>query len=129
MKKGQAKKIGVKLVNVTEKAAKKLVLDIHEGLVVGTPVDTGWARSNWLLSVGKSVTSPVGSKEKISVAEQNAGVGSILGWKFTQGPAYDTNNVPYIRTLNGGSSKQAPRGFIELTIQRVVSSFNRKRLE
>lgn len=128
MAKGQLHKIEIQLTNETETEAKKLVLDIHERLVTTTPVDTGWARANWLLAVGKPVEKPVGSKKKIDPAPQAVGVGSILKWKFSQGPAHDTNNVPYIRKLNEGSSKQAPAGFVDKAVQAAVVTANRKKL-
>lgn len=128
-KKSIAHEIGIKLVNATEKEARQLVLRIHEGLVRDTPVDTGWARANWLLAIGAPILKPAGSKDKLNGSVQAAGVAAILGWKFSQGPAYDTNNVPYMRTLNGGSSRQAPPGFIEKTVQAAVAISNRKKLK
>jgi len=129
MAKGQLHKIKIQLTNATEMEARKLVLDIHERLVVKTPVDTGWARSNWLLSVGKAILKPVGSKKDIDTEAGAVGVGSILGWKFSQGSAFDTNNVPYIRKLNEGSSKQAPAGFVDKAVQAAVIKSNGKTLK
>lgn len=124
----QLHRIKVQLNDVTRKEAISLVLRIHEGLIRGTPVDTGWAQSNWLLSVGSSIQESIGSKDNLDLVTQKASIGSILSWQFTQGPAYDTNNVPYIRNLNGGSSKQAPVGFVDKVVQREVSKSNRKKL-
>lgn len=129
VKKNIANKIGIKLVNATEREGRQLVLRIHEGLVRDTPVDTGWARSNWLLAIGSPILKPAGSKNKLNGSVQAAGVAAILGWKFSQGPAYDTNNVPYMRKLNGGSSRQAPPGFIEKTVQAAVAVSNRKKFK
>lgn len=57
---------------------------LKEDLVAATPVDTGFARSEWkTLNKGNSV--------EIS------------------------NDAPYIKYLNEGSSKQAPANFIEKT--------------
>ena len=124
----QLNKIKIQLEDATEKEAKRLMLGIHEELVRTTPVDTGWARSNWLLSVGKSIKETAGSKKILDLNSVNAGVGKILGWKFTQGPAYDTNNVPYIQKLNGGSSKQTAKNFVNLAVQKQVAISNRKKL-
>lgn len=124
----QLNRIKVQLSNATEKETKRLMLGIHEELVRTTPVDTGWARSNWLLSVGRPIEKTAGSKDLLDLNAGGAGVGKILGWKFTQGPAYDTNNVPYIQKLNGGSSKQAPKNFVSLAIQKQVAISNRKKL-
>ncbi|MES0340680.1 MAG: hypothetical protein ABUK08_00030 [Candidatus Humimicrobiaceae bacterium] len=112
----------------TELEAKKLVLDIHERLATDTPVDTGWAASNWIPSLVIPVTETAGSPEHISTHENVAGIAEILRWKFIQGPAFIANNVPYINLLNDGSSKKAPAGFIEADINSAVAKANKKRL-
>jgi len=105
---------------------KRLVLNTVANLVAppalgGTPVDTGWARANWVPRIGSSTTGAVGSRESVSTSEQQAGVASIvMGYGSKKGPAYITNHVPYIGRLNEGHSKQAPRGFVQAAIQRAV---------
>ena len=105
---------------------KKITLDIAANLVRapgegGTPVDTGWARSNWIPNIGTPVTSPVGSKEAVSSAAQTRGLGAVLTYKFSSGqPLFVSNNVPYILVLNEGSSKQAPAGFVQAAIAEAV---------
>jgi hypothetical protein len=49
------------------------------------------------------------------------------GWTATRAPGVDNyntvltqNSVPYIGRLNEGSSKQAPAGFVEKTIDEVT---------
>ena len=37
----------VDLSNLLETEAKKMILDLHAGLVMATPVDTGNARGSW----------------------------------------------------------------------------------
>jgi hypothetical protein len=129
-KKNSIGSIKILLKETTEKAARQLVLDIHENLVRDTPILSGWARINWLLSVGHSIEEVSGSKDSINPAQQMAGVASILTWEFSQGPAYDTNNVPYIRPLNEGHSRQQSQpGFVERAVQSGVEKANRKRLE
>jgi hypothetical protein len=107
----------------TEASVAGMVLDIHGDLVEVTPVKTGWARNNWLLALGHSAPGPIGTPENVNTTAKDAGIPSVLGWKISDGPIYITNNVPYIGRLNGGSSKQAPRGFIE----KAVTSAVRKR--
>lgn len=121
--------IRIDLINITESEVRKLVLEIHNELIIRTPIETGWARANWLLSTGSPVLEPVGSKENVETSTRAAGVGAVIGWNFGQGPIYDTNNVPYIRRLNEGSSTQAPEGFVEATIQAKLKKFNRKKFK
>lgn len=82
----------------------------------GTPVDTGWARANWIVSVGRPEVLPVGSRKEVSIAEQQASLAALLGYKRTAGAVFIVNNVPYIRKLNEGWSKQAPAAFIQAAV-------------
>jgi len=87
----------------------------------GTPVDTGWARANWIPSVGAPAVSPVGSRAAVDGgAAQQAALARLLGYKLEQGPVYATNNVPYIAQLNEGSSRQAPAAFVQRAIVRAA---------
>jgi len=71
------------------------------GFVKKTPVDTGDARSSWNITEDKIDTS---IKDKIR--------GNISGKK----DVYITNSINYILKLENGSSKQAPKGMVGLTI-------------
>lgn len=113
------------------KVIKKLVLDIvanlqrapNEG---GTPVDTGWARANWVPSIGAPVTGTAGTRAQAEAGQLSggsaAGVAKVVtGYSHLgQGAIYITNNVPYILTLDGGSSKQAPKGFIRRALVQAI---------
>ena len=123
------KEIIIDLEQATERGAQALVMDIHSKLVPGTPKDTGWAQSNWIGSVGNPVSKPIGSKQRIDNSAQVAGLKELSTWKFVQGPAYITNNVPYIQKLNSGWSGQAPAGFIEAVVQDAVDTANRRPLK
>jgi hypothetical protein len=112
-----------------DKILKKLALDIVANLVTtpnndyGTPVDTGWARSNWVPNIGSRVDSPTGSKQAVSGADQQAGtVRVVTSYRRDQGPIYISNAVPYIYRLNQGSSRQAPAGFVQNAIRKAVQS-------
>lgn len=117
------------------KVMKKLTLDIVANLVstpepktgTGTPVDTGWARANWVPQVGTPRESVVGSRptdkdaEEFSTAVQDTEVAKIaIGYRAEMGPIYISNNVPYIVALNDGHSKQAPAGFVQNAIRKAV---------
>lgn len=109
---------------------RKLVLDIVANLTAspsegGTPVDTGWARSNWIPRIGKTFEGTSGTREAVSAGAQESGKAQVLTYKLDQGPVHITNNVPYIVFLNDGSSKQAPRGFVQAAIERAVSQFGK----
>jgi hypothetical protein len=113
-------RIGDSLRKKIASAAKALVLEIDKNLRKVTPVDTGHARANWVPSVGTPHETEVESTSKVGSAEHSAGVTKVLAYKLEQGALYVSNNVPYIRTLNYGHSKQAPAAFIEFAVDQAL---------
>lgn len=108
-------------------AVKAVISHVLANLVAsppegGTPVDTGWARANWIPSSGQPFPLTVGSREAVSAGRQQLGLAQVLtSYTLTQGPAHVTNNVPYIGKLNAGSSRQAPAGFVQAGIAKAVT--------
>lgn len=104
---------------------RKVALIADQAVVTGTPVSTGTARSNWLVSVSqpRSDTIPPyspGENQGIgesananaAIAQGAAVIGSVSGGQSI----IIANNIPYIGKLNAGSSQQAPANFVELAI-------------
>lgn len=87
----------------------------------GTPVDTGHARANWIPSVSSPHTAIVQGD-----SAHGAGVAAVLAYRLEAGPAWVTNNVPYILVLNDGHSSQAPAGFIERAIDETLDEAREK---
>ena len=112
----------LELEQFIEKVATKVTVDTTANLIETTPVDTGWARSNWVPSIGGFSGSPAGSKENVSDSEQAVGIASLAGYKISKNNLYISNNVPYIGDLNDGTSTQAPSGFVQNAIAKAVSS-------
>lgn len=112
------------------KIIKKLVLDIVANLQRapsdgGTPVDTGWARTNWVPSIGAPIDTTAGTRTQAEAGQLSgdsaAGIAKVaLSYTLGQGPIYITNNVPYILPLDAGSSKQAPKGFIRRALVKAI---------
>lgn len=93
----------------------------------GTPVDTGWARANWLVSVGQPINEPAGTREEAKagtgdLAQSAAGEGAVAFYKLSMGKVFISNNVHYIEKLNAGSSPQAQAGFVERGIQKTIDT-------
>lgn len=86
----------------------------------GTPVDTGWARSNWIPSIGTMSTDPSGSKLSVSNTARQSGMSDLLSYTMDKGKIFIANNVPYIGKLNTGGAKIAPAGFVQLAIVRAI---------
>ena len=99
-----------KVVETLEKTVKAVAIIVDSELVARTPVDTGRARSNWLPSLNVSETSTVEPGQKPNV-------GIVLGSYKINDTILITNNLPYIKRLNDGSSKQAPANFVEAAVE------------
>ena len=103
---------------------EKIGFDCFAGIVKRTPVDTGRARGNWMVSLGSAVEAVVDSGPTISDGQStpsaliNQGMSTISKSK----PGQDiviSNNLPYIVRLEEGHSKQAPTGMVAHTLARV----------
>lgn len=124
----QADDITKQLQNLGDRVIIKVVLDSLANLVAapsegGTPVDTGWARANWIPSVGQSSRDPVGMPGNAGAAAsaQQSGSAQVLSYTQGDGKVFITNNVPYIGALNDGHSKQQPRGFVQRAINKALT--------
>lgn len=110
----------------TERLVQRLALNVTALLIEDTPVDTGWARANWVPNIGTHHSSTAGTRSdaeagRIDRGPQTAGQVAIAGYRL--GPAiFISNNVPYIKRLNAGSSRQAPAAFIQSAILRAVKA-------
>lgn len=101
-----------------EAKVRAICLDLYSGISYETPVDTGRARANWFTSIGRpdnsttTDTDPSGSK---GIARAQADIKMAPGNVF-----YISNNLPYIYRLEfEGWSKQAPKGMVRITIDRI----------
>ena len=123
------------LERFTERLIVKITLDVTANLVETTPVDTGWARANWVPSVGKRSRRPAESFSgrtpsafvQAAAAKQTAGTAQALSYKLERGRVFVTNNVKYINRLNDGYSRQAPAGFVQRAIRKAVTMARRFR--
>lgn len=120
----QAAAIGARLHREIENAAKALILEIARELKRqpsqgGTPVDTGHARANWIPSVGQPNTT---ESDGSGNAAYQSGVVAVASYKLGQGALWVANVVPYVTRLNYGYSAQAPALFVEMAIDRALTT-------
>lgn len=120
-----AESIGIK----TEQVIKKIALQIFNGVVLKTPVDTGRARASWVIGIERPVNSPAlsesqefGPQEAVSFAFQELAELNEIGPDST---VFISNSLPYIETLENGNSKQAPEGMVAVTLAEVESGLKR----
>jgi hypothetical protein len=117
----QIREIMKSLRDATARSSRRLALRSLELVSQQTPIDTGHAQSNWVLSVGAPYTQIDGSKDAVSTAAQQAGISRIKRYRIGEGAIWLTNNVPYIVILNLGSSTQAPSAFVEKALNQAVA--------
>lgn len=103
---------------------KNMALRVYADIIQDTPVDSGLARSNWMLSVSvpnvstTDVVTPGMEKEKINKkAVKDSALGSLVNMKRGQ-TIYITNSLPYILRLEYGWSKQAPQGMVRKALAK-----------
>ena len=108
-----------KVIETAEKVTRKVIADIDNDLVSQTPVDTGRAQNNWL----PSINTP--RNDTISAEAPRQQALDIVGRLNFGETFYITNNLPYIRRLNDGYSKQqATPSWVEATVQRNARKGN-----
>lgn len=108
-----------------EKVMKKVSARLDENLPKGTPKDTGWAENNWVANTGVAFSGTAGTREEAEAGNLDfgprlRGKAKIVAYKLSQGEIHHTNNVSYILDLNDGSSKKAPRLFVQMVIDRSI---------
>lgn len=122
----------------TETAVRKAALAADASVVLATPVDTGRARSNWLVEIdapAAGIRQPYSPGQKLGTGETanlNAALeqaaGKVAQYKVGNSEIHITNNLPYIQKLNQGSSKQAPENFVEIAVGAAIRSVEGARL-
>ena len=123
---------------------RKFAFALYAGIVKKTPVDTGSARANWNVSVGKVDPSVTDKTKKTGTRIKEADIKAEGDETI-----YISNNLPYITTLEyggypspvkkgtynkktesyeirseGGYSKQAPSGMVGVTVANSKKYFD-----
>jgi hypothetical protein len=99
--------------------------ELRENPPRGTPVDTGWARANWVPSLGEPAIlevarEPTEADVAARAADGERGRNSVLAYRPGDGVVFVTNNVPYIGRLNDGHSPQQAPGFVQRAVEKAV---------
>ncbi len=124
-----AKRIAIRSKQV-ETGASRLVRQsaarIRQAVATATPVDTGRARSNWIVTLGQPsnlTRKPFSPGRDLGIGE-GANLEAVIkvgnekiNSRRTGKPIYITNNLPYISELNDGTSAQAPKMFVETAVK------------
>jgi len=111
---------------------KKVAIDLETNLIAQTPKDTGRAAASWVVGVNKSPAPrdlPEGrGRGSLNAEVQGAVNAARVEINRPLGPGgyiEIANHVSYIRQLNRGSSRQAPRGFVQAAIRQETLGVDR----
>lgn len=137
MARSETDRVIAKLDDAVETIVSSLAINITAELIERTPVDTGWARANWVPQVGSPFlgnSQNYSREERLSdvglqTGQQQTAIGGLFAYKIGRGAVFISNNVPYIGFLNDGSSQQAPSGFVTLAIVAGIRSLDSRRFE
>ena len=115
---------GRKIEENADNLVRKVALAADQAVVMGTPVDTGRAKSNWIAQINSAPSDvieayvPGGEGWTADDNEQAAmaqAEGIIRNYRYGD-EIHITNNLPYIQRLNDGYSPQAGANFVEEAI-------------
>lgn len=119
-------RLGARAEEGANRRTRKIALAILTEVAVMTPVDEGRARSNWTVGLGGPPDEgnfPAfvpGEDGSTAAANTNAAIAAgeaAMRDRDIEQAIYITNEVPYIESLNDGSSAQAPAGFVQRAVQ------------
>lgn len=116
-----SRRIGALAVKVRlgiEKIVRGAALTIDQVLVLATPVDTGRARANWIVTTGTPAETATEPPDPSGGKALSQAIGVVSQYKLDQGAIFITNNVEYIVPLDNGHSQQAPAG---MTAQAIAA--------
>ncbi len=108
------------LEQFAERLTIKITLDITANLIKATPVDTGFARANWIPKIGKVNGADFAADVGGAQTQQSAAIAAITTYNFP-GPLTVGNGVAYILPLVYGSSAQAPTGWVDRAINKALT--------
>ena len=103
------------LPEAVAEASRDLATRLLDGVVTRTPVDTGLARANWQVTVGRPAIGTLTGTDKDGRRTRSRGRRVIA----SAGPfetIWIVNNLPYVVELEQGSSAKAPAGMVAATL-------------
>jgi hypothetical protein len=123
---------GRRVTSNVDRLVRRTALAVDQTVVLATPVDTGRARSNWLVTLGTpshETREPYVPGEGGATAGANVQAALDQGRQVIKGYSGDVdsgisiaNNLPYIGRLNEGWSAQAPANFVEQAVLAGVAA-------
>jgi len=125
---------GEKLI---DRAMRRLVIRLYQGLTSASPVDTGFFRGRWVPILGRAdrsftidrpadrvVAKATGAR--LFAKHQALALAFSKSYRANQGPLSIVNSTSYAIFLDQGTSSQAPAQFVERETRRAVRATQRE---
>lgn len=110
----QLKSFAAKAEARETKVVRRASVDALGRLSLRSPVDTGRFRGNWVAGVNVvGVSDDVPDKTGADTMQKGE---EVIMTAVAKDTVYLTNNLPYAKSLEYGSSAQAPAGMVGITI-------------
>jgi uncharacterized protein CbrC (UPF0167 family) len=101
---------------------KKIALEALRMIVERTPVRTGRAKGNWQVTIGQPAIEALNAFDIEGMETVRQGLAALSDLPPYQ-VVYITNNVNYISFLEEGTSEQAPKGMVSVTVDDLREMF------
>lgn len=102
---------------------RKSAIVTGSSIIIGTPVDTGKARSNWQSSLDSPILTAIDRADPSGQVAINELGGVAARFTDENKSIWFCNNLPYINRLNNGWSKKADPGYVERCIEGAKIHF------
>ena len=104
---------------------QKTCLELQTSMVEMAPVDSGRFKNNWQVGLGSINTDTSASPDVSGAGSINRAKAALANYKAGE-TIYLTNSLPYAYRLEyEGWSKQAPGGFVRLTVQNYAQALKK----
>lgn len=110
----QLKTFATKTQTKETKVVRRAAIDVLGRLTLRSPVDTGRFRGNWVAGID-SVGVSDDVEDKTGASTMQKGEATIMQVEAGKS-VFLTNNLPYAKILEQGSSAQAPAGMVGITV-------------
>lgn len=104
------------------KLKRQIAFLVLEGVVLKSPVDTGFFRAQWTVQIGTAANGTIQSFDPAGNLTITKGLAVIHAVKAGQNITI-SNAAVYGPRLEHGWSKQAPQGMVRLTLAEIKARF------
>lgn len=103
---------------------RRFTFGVYSRVIRKSPVDTGRFRGNWIVSIGKPISSVFDATNKNASVFINNNPAKIDSFDLARdSELVIQNNLPYAEKLETGHSKQAPNGMLDISIREELEVF------